>query len=143
MGAILAGATDEQREGLAAFARPLGVAFQLRDDLLGTFGDPKTTGKPAWNDIRQGKRTALIAEIAGDAEAERLLPRALGREDAREDDVAALVARMQACGARARVEQRLVALLDDARARLERRARTAKGRGLLLGAVMALGDRER
>ena len=46
---------------LSAYGLPLGEAFQLRDDLLGIFGDPETTGKPAGDDLREGKRTVLIA----------------------------------------------------------------------------------
>ena len=42
-------------------ASPLGEAFQLRDDVLGVFGDPATTGKPAGDDLREGKRTVLVA----------------------------------------------------------------------------------
>ena len=80
LGAILAGASAEQRAALDRFAAPRGVAFQLRDDLLGTFGDPKATGKPAGNDLRRGKRTALVAALATDAEAAPLLKRVLGVE---------------------------------------------------------------
>jgi geranylgeranyl diphosphate synthase type I len=58
------------------FGLPLGEAFQLRDDLLGVFGDPKVTGKPAGDDLREGKRTVLMAmthdRISGPAEAEFL-----------------------------------------------------------------------
>ncbi|CAB4865473.1 unannotated protein [freshwater metagenome] len=46
---------------LSSYGLPLGEAFQLRDDLLGIFGDPQTTGKPAGDDIREGKRTVLMA----------------------------------------------------------------------------------
>ncbi|MSO43271.1 MAG: polyprenyl synthetase family protein [Candidatus Planktophila sp.] len=46
---------------LSAYALPLGEAFQYRDDLLGVFGDPTVTGKPAGDDLREGKRTVLIA----------------------------------------------------------------------------------
>jgi geranylgeranyl diphosphate synthase, type I len=61
IGAALGGASPEQLEALRAFGMPLGIAYQLRDDLLGVFGDPGVTGKPAGDDLREGKRTVLIA----------------------------------------------------------------------------------
>ena len=60
VGAALAGASDEQEAPLAAFGLPVGVAFQLRDDLLGVFGDEQVTGKPAGDDLIEGKRTVLV-----------------------------------------------------------------------------------
>jgi geranylgeranyl diphosphate synthase type I len=60
-GAALAGAHSELVESYTRFGMPLGEAFQLRDDLLGVFGDPEETGKPAGDDLREGKRTVLIA----------------------------------------------------------------------------------
>lgn len=61
LGGALAGASTELLRGYSAFALPLGEAFQLRDDVLGVFGDPQTTGKPAGDDLREGKRTVLVA----------------------------------------------------------------------------------
>lgn len=61
LGAQLAGAYNTQLESLRAFGLPLGMAYQLRDDLLGVFGDPTITGKPCGDDLREGKRTLLIA----------------------------------------------------------------------------------
>ncbi|MFD5225847.1 polyprenyl synthetase family protein [Microbacterium sp. NPDC058342] len=61
LGATLAGADAALLAHLRAFGHPVGMAFQLRDDLLGVFGDPELTGKPAGDDLREGKRTALIA----------------------------------------------------------------------------------
>jgi len=61
LGGALAGASNELLRGYSAFALPLGEAFQLRDDVLGVFGDPVTTGKPAGDDLREGKRTVLVA----------------------------------------------------------------------------------
>ena len=61
IGAALAGATPEQIGQLSRFGLPLGEAFQLRDDLLGVFGDPSVTGKPAGDDLIEGKRTVLVA----------------------------------------------------------------------------------
>ncbi len=61
VGATLAGAPASAKRALEAFARPLGEAFQLTDDLLGMFGDPQVTGKSADNDLRQGKPTSVMA----------------------------------------------------------------------------------
>lgn len=60
IGAAFAGASADALRGLSAFGVPLGMAFQLRDDVLGVFGDPEVTGKPAGDDLREGKRTVLI-----------------------------------------------------------------------------------
>ena len=72
-----------------AYGMPLGVAFQLRDDLLGVFGDPAVTGKPAGDDLREGKRTVLVAmalERASAAQAS-LVRRELGSPTAAVDDL--------------------------------------------------------
>ena len=75
VGAALAGADDQLLEALTAFALPLGEAFQLRDDLLGVFGNEAETGKPALDDLREGKPTALYAYalMRADASQQRLL----------------------------------------------------------------------
>ena len=76
---------------LTAFGLPLGEAFQLRDDLLGVFGDPDATGKPAGDDLIEGKRTVLVAlalDAAGRDDAARL-DASLGRS-LDEDQVAEL-----------------------------------------------------
>jgi len=72
LGGALAGASPALLEAYSAYGLPLGEAFQLRDDVLGVFGDPEETGKPAGDDLREGKRTVLVAtalERATDAEA--------------------------------------------------------------------------
>ncbi len=61
IGAALAGASTAQLDSLRAFGLPLGMAYQLRDDLLGVFGDAAVTGKPSGDDLTEGKRTVLIA----------------------------------------------------------------------------------
>ncbi|MEU4197507.1 polyprenyl synthetase family protein [Kribbella sp. NPDC026611] len=67
VGAALAGGSDELIAGLSAYGQPIGEAFQLRDDLLGVFGDPAVTGKPAGDDLREGKRTVLVAYAVANA----------------------------------------------------------------------------
>ncbi|MEC3895593.1 MULTISPECIES: polyprenyl synthetase family protein [Nocardiopsis] len=74
LGAALAGRYEELAGVYTDYGIPLGIAFQLRDDLLGVFGDPTTTGKPAGDDLREGKRTLIVAETlerSGSADAER------------------------------------------------------------------------
>ena len=80
IGGSMGGGSSEQLAALRAFGLPLGIAYQLRDDLLGVFGDPELTGKPAGDDLREGKRTVLIAIARGDlpATAVRLLDELLG-----------------------------------------------------------------
>jgi geranylgeranyl diphosphate synthase type I len=65
LGGALAGADAGRLERFSEFALPLGEAFQLRDDVLGVFGDPQITGKPAGDDLREGKRTYLVARALG------------------------------------------------------------------------------
>jgi geranylgeranyl diphosphate synthase type I len=63
IGAALGGGSLAQLAALREFGLPLGIAYQLRDDMLGVFGDPAVTGKPAGDDLREGKRTVLIALV--------------------------------------------------------------------------------
>jgi geranylgeranyl diphosphate synthase type I len=142
MGAHLAGATDAQVAGLTEFAVPLGVAFQLRDDVLGTFGDARATGKPAGGDLRSGKRTSLVVEAMRDAAARRLLDRVLGHADADDDEVRGAAERMRACGALARVEERIDELARASRRALDGVPLTALGRERLERAVVALTERQ-
>jgi geranylgeranyl diphosphate synthase type I len=143
MGAKLAGAAASQSGALAAYAEPVGVAFQLRDDLLGVFGDASVTGKPSGNDLRRGKRTSLLIHALQDARAAQAIGRVLGRADASDADVAAAVEAIEASGAKARIEERIAALVVDSRAALGRAELTAAGRELLEDAAVALTRRER
>ncbi|MCC3283691.1 polyprenyl synthetase family protein [Arthrobacter caoxuetaonis] len=92
IGGALAGASEELLASYTEFSLPLGEAFQLRDDVLGVFGDPALTGKPAGDDLREGKRTVLIAYAlsSGSAAARQEITAALGRPDLDDDAVASL-----------------------------------------------------
>lgn len=84
VGATLAEASPSVLEVLARYGWPLGEAFQLRDDVLGTFGDPRVTGKDRDTDVREGKRTVLVVKAlaAAGPEGRAVLRAHLGREDA-------------------------------------------------------------
>jgi len=115
VGAALAGASDDVIAQLSRFGLPLGEAFQLRDDLLGVFGDPAVTGKPAGDDLTEGKRTVLIA-LALDAlpAADRsLLDGTLGRPLST-SEVTQLQDLIRASGAAEQVEEMITDLTDRA-----------------------------
>ncbi len=136
LGAILAGASQEAVAAFERFGRPIGVALQLRDDLLGVFGDPSATGKPVWNDLRQGKRTALVEEL----ENEPKIASVLGRLDATDAELEDVVRFMESSGARARVEARVKSLCEEARTALGSFAMPG-GTETLESAIQALGER--
>ena len=101
-GALLArGQQDEQVRALASFAEKAGMAFQLQDDVLGLVGDTEKLGKPVGNDLREGKRTLILAlawQRASDAEQEQLA-RVIGNPAAAAADIAAATALIQNLGA--------------------------------------------
>lgn len=119
IGAALGGADQALLSALQAYGSPLGRAFQFRDDLLGVFGDAQVTGKPAGDDLREGKLTVLIANaMAGSGEeAAARLDALLGRElsDAEVAEARALIV---ASGAREAAEAEIEAASGEARAAL-------------------------
>ena len=106
IGGALAGASPSLLAGYSSFALPLGEAFQLRDDLLGVYGDPALTGKPAGDDLREGKRTVLIAKAlqSGSPSQNSALNAGLGRKGLSEDEVLHLRSIIDATGAHEEVE---------------------------------------
>jgi geranylgeranyl diphosphate synthase, type I len=133
VGATLAGATAEQLVQLSAFGLPLGEAFQLRDDLLGVFGDPSTTGKPAGGDLVEGKRTVLVAlalDAAPPADAARL-DAALG-SDLSPGEVTELRRIIDHSGAHDQVEQVITRLASTATSALARAEVAPRARDVLL-----------
>lgn len=120
IGAALAGADESLLARLSAFALPLGEAFQLRDDLLGTFGHPDTTGKPVLDDLREGKHTVLIALTLQNADATqtRLLRTLYGNPHLGEEHAATLRALIESTGAARAVEEMIQARYQQAQAAL-------------------------
>jgi geranylgeranyl diphosphate synthase, type I len=142
MGALLAGGTMEFVAELERFALPVGIAFQLRDDILSAFGDPQTTGKPFANDIRSGKRTLLMRLALEGASRgdQKILKRAWGNPAATKKELADAVSALERSGARKAVEERI----ESYAARATEAVESLEGpnaRGLLRGAVLALMDR--
>ncbi|SCF41241.1 polyprenyl synthetase family protein [Micromonospora mirobrigensis] len=120
LGAALADAPAAVRDAYSAYGLPLGEAFQLRDDVLGVFGDPAQTGKPAGDDLREGKRTYLVAAAvqAADEAGRQLLLGGLGDPGLDEAGIARLRELITATGALDRTEQRIATLTETALAAL-------------------------
>jgi geranylgeranyl diphosphate synthase, type I len=117
IGAHLAEADEDLVSTLESFGVPLGEAFQLRDDLLGIFGDPSVTGKPADSDIREGKRHLLYAKAMAALRGRdrELFVEKWGAGSALSDqDVATVRSLVESSGAASQVEQVLQALGDEA-----------------------------
>lgn len=124
LGASLAGADAAVLEALRCAGRCAGLAFQLRDDLLGAFGDPAVTGKPADDDLRTRKLTYLLAvgarlaETSGDRDAADVL--APGAPSVSDDTVRRMRAALERTGARAVVEARIAELAATSLRHLDR-----------------------
>ncbi|WP_426367295.1 polyprenyl synthetase family protein [Streptomyces sp. E-08] len=116
IGGALAGAGGRLRAGFSAYGVPLGEAFQLRDDLLGLFGDPETTGKAGADDVRGRRPTTLLAEtwrLAGEEERRRLRE-LLGRREPDGDALEAVREVMRRLGAPDRVEAMIAERVGEA-----------------------------
>ncbi len=124
LGAALAGAGDDVVDCLRAYGHDIGVAFQLRDDLIGVFGDSSVTGKPVGEDVKEGKRTPLMSVALSRAQdlpaAQRLLRRCLESgavSDRTVDEVRSLLVEL---GAVAAVEEHIDRLAGSGLAALDR-----------------------
>ncbi len=142
IGAALAGGDGASLDALTAYGLPLGEAFQLRDDLLGVFGDSATTGKPAGDDLVEGKRTVLVA-LALDAaptEDAALLDASLGTPLS-----PGLLARLRQViddsGAHAQVESVISELVTHSLEALDRAGVRDDARGVLRQLAAAATDR--
>ena len=117
LGAVLA-APDRSAEllpALSAYGLPLGDAFQMRDDVMGAFGDEVVTGKPVGGDLREGKPTPLLARaVASATPAQRRVLDRVGAADLADADIAAMQQVIVDTGALADLEAQIAALTHEA-----------------------------
>ncbi|MFV0285975.1 MAG: polyprenyl synthetase family protein [Demequina sp.] len=144
MGAAVAGASDDAISAMRTIGRDLGIAFQLRDDVLGLVGRPEVTGKPAGDDVREGKRTLLAwyAWSHGDTTARESIALAFGNRDASDTTVAAAVDAVVRSGAVAHVEQEIARLTQAARTRLHALGLGDAGADMLDALITQVVDRQ-
>ena len=142
LGALLAGAKKPTLAALARYARPAGIAFQLRDDLLSLFGDPRVTGKPLASDLKSGKRTLLLGLALRRAKGADLaaIRAVLGNPRASLTELRRALAAIETSRAPELVERRIAELSEQAQSALARDI-SSNGRALLNGATEALSLR--
>ncbi|MGD7707224.1 polyprenyl synthetase family protein [Microlunatus sp. Y2014] len=141
-GALMAGATADVRARLGQVGRHLGIAFQLRDDVLGVFGAEHVTGKSSTGDLREGKETLLIGHARHDP-AWRDVAVLFGRPDLDADGAARLRTVIRDSGALEQVERHIADNVDAARALIAGLAVPAGLRQQLLQLSGVVGERWR
>ena len=115
LGAAVAGKYDELCKPLTDFGQPVGVVFQLRDDILGVFGNAKRTGKPTGDDLREGKPTPLMAEAFAQAsEKQRSILSKIGSNDLSHKDICDIQEVVEETGAKSVIEQEIEDLTNSA-----------------------------
>ena len=144
LGAALAGRLAELSAPLSAYGGPLGDAFQLRDELLGVFGDSAVTGKPVGEDLRDGKPTTLyaLAVDAADEVTAKVLHDRFGAPDLTDDEVIELQAVLEETGARRRVEEAIEALVDESVAAARAAPLAAEARRPMVELAHFVGGRD-
>jgi len=144
MGAILGGADEKALVNLSQIAIPLGIAFQIRDDILGLFGSEKKVGKPVGSDVKEGKQTILLVralEMASEKQ-KKILGKILGKKDLTQGELESFQEIIKGTGA-----------LDYAKDLISRKVEESKGfikssqiheesRKFLLGIADFVGNRE-
>lgn len=145
LGALAADADDSQLDALERFAVPVGRAFQARDDILGVFGDELRTGKPAGNDLRQGKVTSLVESALHLATADERtdLRSVIGDATASDADVARARDIIASCGALAAVEQAISHNVASGLSALAEAKLRPAGRAGLISLAQAATNRDR
>jgi geranylgeranyl diphosphate synthase type I len=140
LGAILGGADMKVVRALYGYADPLGVAFQLRDDLLGVFGTEEEAGRPQGSDLLAGKSSAVVREARPKLRgaAKKAVDAVWKQRDVGRAAMSVAVRAIEDTGARATVERRLATLCSEAEGKARKLPLAERARLELLGASLAI-----
>ena len=134
---------DDLQADLSAYGDPLGEAFQLRDDLLGAFGEESATGKPVGDDLREGKPTPLLAVATANADAaQAAVLTEIGQADLSGEGIARIQEVFVATGAVATIEATIDSLTDASIAAIKTAEIPAEARGALVDLAQFVAWRE-
>jgi len=143
LGALLADAPLAIQTALEEYAAPMGIAFQMQDDLLGVFGDSAVTGKPVGEDLRKGKSTIVlhVARNTLSGADRKLLESVVGNPSARPADIARLTRVLDDAGIRAAVIRRISELIRHSLDAVVDVPISPSARAWLLGAASMIASR--
>ena len=146
-GAALGATTQPSAEletALRQYGQAAGILFQITDDIIGAFGDPKVTGKPVGGDFREGKKTLLVQHAwrQGSQKQREFLRETIGKESLSQDEVKQIQAIMQLTGARAYAQEKAQAYAESAATALEKLPGSEE-KQFLLGLLQYILQREK
>ena len=121
IGVMLGGGTPEQVEALAGYGRLMGIAFQIRDDVLGVVGEQEKFGKPVGSDLREGKCTLMVIHALAHASPEdaALLKRVLKNPEAEENELRAAIEVLKRTGSIEHANEKAQSLAREAKSKLK------------------------
>ncbi|MBN2528737.1 MAG: polyprenyl synthetase family protein [Deltaproteobacteria bacterium] len=143
-GAVLGGASETEVRHMAELARPLGIAFQYRDDLIGVFGDSTVVGKPVGSDVKNNKHTLLMENALKhlDESNATALKHLLEKKNMSESDIASALALIEKSGAKGSSEAHISELFKTVETSLEALTFREDGGAFLLWLSRLLAFRE-
>ncbi|MFZ5982493.1 MAG: polyprenyl synthetase family protein [Patescibacteria group bacterium] len=145
LGGILGGASSKTLESFSRFSIPLGIAFQIQDDILGIFGTEKEIGKSVGSDIREGKQTLLVVKALemGNAKQKKRLRELLGSSDIRKKEVEEFRKIISDTGALFYARKMVEKLIKKGKGEIEKTAVGQPAKEFLLGMARYMIERKR
>jgi geranylgeranyl diphosphate synthase, type I len=144
LGALLGGGSDEMMKKLSQFAIPVGIAFQIQDDILGVFGSESKTGKAVGADVREGKQTILVAKARQkyNRQQKNIFEKALGNPDLNKKDLQEFQKIVIETGALEYAKKTAIDLINQGKKELESARLNEEAKKFLLGIADYLIQRE-
>ncbi len=144
LGALLAGAKGKILDDLSAYAVPVGIAFQVQDDILGVFGSEEKLGKPVCSDLREGKQTLLIVKALekGNIGDRKLINRLLGNKNVTDEEIEKFREVLKKTGSLAYSQDLAKSLVEKGKKALEKSAIQKDAKDFMIGIADYIVNRE-
>ncbi len=144
LGAILGGADDKTLESLSRLSIPIGIAFQIQDDILGVFGSEKKIGKPVGSDIQEGKQTILVSKAMENSKRaqKKSLKNILGKDDLTVQDIDNFRVIIKETGSLAYAQNMAQKFISQGKREIEKAKISQEAKDFLLSIADYMAERE-